>query len=140
MRVILDTNILLTGVISPRAAPARLLEAWIERRFTLISHELQLAEIREVSRRPKIRAWVRPAEIGRLVNQITALAEMPHSLPAVERSRDPRDDFLLALSDEGAADWLVTGDKNDLLALERHGPTHIVTASRFVAALNISGL
>jgi hypothetical protein len=137
VRVILDTNVLLSGVISPRAAPARLLEAWIERRFTLISHELQLAEIREVSRRPKIRALVRPAEIGRLVNQVTALAEMPDALPLVQRSRDPRDDFLLALCEQVTADWLVTGDKNDLLALGRHGRTHIVTAPRLAEVLDL---
>jgi len=137
VRVILDTNVLLSGVISPRAAPARLIEAWTDRRFTLISHDLQLAEIREVSRRPKIRTLVRPAEIGRLVNLIALLAERPAALPAVARSRDPRDDFLLALCEAGQADWLVTGDKNDLLALERQGSTRIATASELAGILRI---
>jgi hypothetical protein len=137
MRVILDTNILLSGLISPLGTPARLIEAWLDRRFILISHALQLDELREVSRREKMRALIRPAEAGRLINQIMLVAVMPDALPSVERSRDPRDDFLLALCDVGQADWLVTGDKDDLLSLRRHGRTHIVTAAQLVMELRL---
>ena len=121
MRVILDTNVLLSGLISPNGIPARLIEAWLDRRFVLVSHALQIDEIRDVSRRDKIRVLVRPAEVGRLVNQIGLVADMPADLPHVRRSPDPRDDFLLGLCEAGSADWLVTGNKDDLLALERHG-------------------
>ncbi len=131
MRVILDTNILLSGLITPNGTPARLIDAWLDRRFTLISHPIQLDEFRAVSRRDKIRALVRPSEAGRLVNQIAVLAEMPSRLPPVQRSRDPRDDFLLALCEASSADRLVTGDKDDLLALYQHGTTRIVTAAMF---------
>ena len=137
MRVILDTNILLSGLISLTGTPARLVEAWLDRRFTLVSHPLQLDELREVSRRDKIRRLIRPAEAGRLVNQIALVAEMPDALPVVERSNDPRDDFLLALCEAGSADWLVTGDKDDLLALARHGSTRIGTAAVLAEELNL---
>ena len=137
MRVILDTNILLSGLISPHGTPASLIEAWLDRRFTLVSHSLQLDELREVSRRDKIRQLIRPSEAGRLVNQIAAIADMPAALPQVERSSDPRDDFLLGLCEAGAAGWLVTGDKDDLLALKRHGRTKIVTAGAMAGQLTI---
>ncbi|WP_375380167.1 putative toxin-antitoxin system toxin component, PIN family [uncultured Sphingomonas sp.] len=137
MRVILDTNILLSGLIAPAGVPGRLIDAWLDRRFTLVSHSLQLDEFRAVSRRDKIRALVRPPEAGRLVNQIAALAQMPERLPPVERSRDPRDDFLLALCEAGAADRLVTGDKDDLLVLQRHGAAAIVSAAAFAIELGI---
>jgi putative PIN family toxin of toxin-antitoxin system len=137
LRVILDTNVLLSGIISPQGTPARLIHAWLDRRFTLISHALQLDEIREVSRRPKLRGLVKPVEIGRIVNQIMLVAELPDTLPLIERSRDPRDDFLLALCEKGAADWLVTGDKADLLSLERHDRTHIVTTAHFADVLGL---
>src|SRR3546814_6271319 len=90
---------------------------------------------RSVSRRDKIRKLIRPSEAGRLINQIAAVAEMPKRLPAIQRSRDPRDDFLLGLCEAGRADWLVTGDKADLLALDRHGAAQIVTASTFAGRL-----
>ena len=137
MRVILDTNILLSGLISPSGVPARLIEAWLERKFTLVSHAIQLDELREVTRRDKMRALIRPFEAGRLVNQIAVIANMPEKLPPAERSRDPRDDLLLALCEAGQADWLVTGDKDDLLALVRHAETKIVSASHFARELGI---
>src|SRR3546814_10526429 len=62
----LDTNVLLSGLISPAGVPARLIDAWLDGRFTLISHALQLDELREVSRRDKIRKLIRPSEAGRL--------------------------------------------------------------------------
>ncbi|MBV1692347.1 putative toxin-antitoxin system toxin component, PIN family [Novosphingobium sp. G106] len=128
---------MLSGLISPGGLPAKLTEAWLDRRFVLISHALQMDEIREVSRRDKIRALVRPAEVGRLVNQIVLIAEMPDALPHVRRSPDPRDDFLLGLCEAGHADWLVTGNKDDLLALKRHGKSQIVTAAKLAELLGI---
>jgi putative PIN family toxin of toxin-antitoxin system len=137
VRVVLDTNILLSGLISGRGTPARLIEAWLDHRFVLVSHALQIDEIRDVSRREKIRVLLRPAEAGRLVNQIMLVAEMPAALPHVRRSPDARDDFLLGLCEAGRADWLVTGDKNDLLALGRHGITKITTAAALAEHLGL---
>src|SRR3546814_13088866 len=91
-----------------------------------LSHALQIEEIRDVSRRDKIRALVRPAEVGRLVNQIGLVADIPADLPHVRRSPDPRDDFLLGLCEAGRADWLITGNKDDLLAPERPGSSRNV--------------
>lgn len=105
----------------------------------LVSHPLQLDELRDVTRRDRIRAHIRPANAGRLVNQIARLAELPEVLPRVERSPDPRDDFLLALCEAAGADWRATGDKADLLALERHGGTRIVTAGRLAVELRLEG-
>lgn len=137
MRAILDTNILISGLIAPDGVPARLIEAWTHGRFTLVSHAFQLDEFRGVSRREKIRVLVNPSQAGRLVNRIAAIAEMPARLTAIERSRDPHDDFLLALCEAGDVDRLVTGDKNDLLVLRRHATATIVTAAAFASELAI---
>lgn len=138
MRVILDTNIFISALVSTSGTPAGIVDAWVGGRFTLISHLLQLDELRTVTRRNKVRPFISPAAAGRLVNQIATIAAMPGALPPVERSRDPDDDFLLALCEAGEADWLVTGDKNDLLALGRHGRTRIVTAAAFAEALDVA--
>jgi uncharacterized protein len=52
-------------------------------------------------------------------------------LPTIRRSEDPADDFLLAMCEAGQADYLVTGDKSDLLALRPHDRTAILTARAF---------
>lgn len=137
MRVILDTNVIVSGLISPNGVPARLIEAWFDRRLVLISHTFQIDEVREVSRRDKVRALLRPSDVGRLINLISATADMPAYLPHVRRSPDPRDDFLLSLCIAGRADWLVTGDKDHLLALKRQDATNIVTAAVMAKQLGI---
>jgi putative PIN family toxin of toxin-antitoxin system len=137
VRIILDTNILLSGLMSSGCVPSRVVEAWLDHRFVLISHVIQLDELREVTRRDRIRVRLKPVEAGRLINQVKALTEMVDRLPPVQRSRDPRDDFLLALSEAAKADLLVTGDKDDFLSLERHGTTAIVTAATFAETLGL---
>lgn len=129
MRVVLDTNVLLSALISPTGPPGVLVAAWLDGRFVLISHARQLDELRDVTRREKLRRVIRPAQAGRLMNEIVRLADIPVRLPPVKRSPDPRDDYLLALCEAGRIDRLVTGDKADLLALERHGAARIVTAA-----------
>jgi len=54
----------------------------------------------------------------------------------VQRSPDPADDFLLALCEAAQADYLATGDKSHLLALDRHDGTRIVSARRLVDLLD----
>jgi putative PIN family toxin of toxin-antitoxin system len=132
MRVILDTNILVSALIRHDSIPGRILEAWFDDRFILLTHALQLEELRSVTRRPQIRALIRPSEAGRVVNQLRANAESVTQLPPIRRSDDPADDFLLAMCEGGQADYLVTGDKAGLLKLGTHGVSAIVTARAFL--------
>jgi predicted nucleic acid-binding protein len=48
-------------------------------------------------------------------------------LPRVALSSDPRDNYLLAMAIAGSADFLVTGDKRDLLVLKLYEGTKIIT-------------
>jgi len=91
--------------------------------------------LRATLHKPAIAARIKPHSAGRLVNALKDLAVTIASLPPVERSPDPTDDFLLALSEAGKADYLVTGDKSGLLALTRHRATLILSARDFAALL-----
>ena len=128
MRLILDTNILIAALITRGTPPDQLYKAWRDGQFTLITSELQVEEIRRVTRRDGIRFRIHPAEAGRLVNDLRRLAATIENLPTIDISPDPYDNFLLAMAQAGQADVLVTGDKRDLLALLRHQRTHILTA------------
>ena len=59
---------------------------------------------------------------------------MVDRLPTVDVSRDPDDNYLLAIAVAGLADFLLTGDKRDLLSLERHGSTRILTVRAFLSS------
>lgn len=135
MRVVLDTNILVSALISASGKPAAIYNAWESGQLTLLCCEEQIDELRSTLHKPRVAELIRPHKAGRLVNQIRRLAEDVSPLPKVKRSPDPNDDFVLALAEAGQADYLVTGDKSGLLALRRHKATHIVTAGVFCSAL-----
>ncbi|MEF8714989.1 MAG: putative toxin-antitoxin system toxin component, PIN family [Accumulibacter sp.] len=128
MRVILDTNILIAALISRGTSPDKLYEAWRDGHFTLLTSELQIEEIRRVTRREGIRFRIHQAEAGRLVNNLRHLATVIDHLSTVDVSPDPYDNFLLAMAQAGQADFLVTGDKRDLLSFSSHQGTRILTA------------
>lgn len=138
MRVVLDTNMLLSALFSRQSTAAKVVNAWRRGAFDLLTCELQLQEIREVTRRPNIRALIRPALAGELVNQLQSMAKWIDTLPPVSRSPDPFDNFLLSLAQAGQADVLVSGDKRGVLALKSHGACQIITLRQFVDSMNIA--
>ncbi len=134
MRVVLDTNILVSSLLVKSGHPVENFHTWRRRNFTLLSCEQQIDELRETLRKPSIRVRVKSSQAGRLINQIRNHGEMIESLPHVDRSSDPPDNFLLALCEAGKADYLVTGDKNGLLSLGSHKCTRIISSRHFAAS------
>ncbi len=131
MRVVLDTNFLVSALISATGNPADIYRYWEAGRFTLLTCAEQLVELRSTLQKPRVAVLIHPHHAGRVVNQLKRLAEDVSPLPHVERSPDPNDDFLLALSEAGKADYLVTGDKGGLLSLRRHKSARIISAKAF---------
>jgi hypothetical protein len=138
MRVVLDTNILISALMIQTGNPAAIYRAWQERQFTLLTCAEHLDELRATLRKPGIAERIKPYKAGGLVNEMKKLAESVDELPRVRCSADPTDDFLLALSQAGEADYLVTGDKSGLLALQYHKATRIVSARVFAELLHES--
>ncbi len=135
MRVVIDTNILVSALIAPAGKPACIIDAWLDGKFTLLTCARHVDELRSTLRKPKVADLIKPYSAGQLINQIRQLAQGVDPLPRVDRSADPTDDFLLSMSEGGKADYLVTGDKSGLLALGRHKVTRIVSAKEFAALL-----
>lgn len=133
MRLVVDTNILVSALLVEGSLPAHLVALWRAGRFDLVTAAEQLDELRRVSRYPKLRERLAPPLAGRLVNELRRVATVVPSLPRVAVCADPYDNYLLAMATAGAADFLVTGDKRDLLGLERHEGTRIVTVREFLA-------
>jgi putative PIN family toxin of toxin-antitoxin system len=133
MRVVLDTNILVSALLIQTGNPAAIYRAWREGRFTLLTCAEQFDELRATLRKSAIAERIKPYKAGGLVNELKKIAECVEALPRVRRSPDPGDDFLLGLCEAGRADYLVTGDKTGLLALEHHKDTRIVSARAFAA-------
>lgn len=133
MRVVLDTNILFSALISPHGAPDIIYRAWRAARFEVVTSRMQLDEIRRASRHPKFQAILQPAKVGAMVNNMQRAVVLDQLAIEVEVD-DPDDAFLLAMALAGDADYLVTGDRRaGLLQREHIGRTRIVTPAVFCA-------
>jgi uncharacterized protein len=129
VRLVLDTNILISGLLSQKGPPGLLLDLWEEGgSFSLVSAEEQIAELLRVSRYAKMRQRLNPTAVADLVTAMRELTVMAGPLPELDLLPDPNDNFVLAIAQVGRVDLLVTGDKRDLLALRMHAGARIVTA------------
>jgi putative PIN family toxin of toxin-antitoxin system len=120
-RAVLDTNVLVSALISPGGGSARLLLALHSGAFELLVSPLLLAELREVLRRDKFRRYVSEAEADAYVELIRSEAVVradPRS-SSESLSADPDDEYLIDLARDARADALVTGDAHllDLRAI-----------------------
>lgn len=135
LRAVADTNVFVSAVLTPGGTCDQLVTALLGLRWRLVASLLLLDEPTRVLLRPRLagqidRRGTTPAVLveARLVTQLADLAELvddPEVRPAV--TRDPDDDYLVALAEAAGVDALVAGDK-DLLAA--HPPTVPVLTPR----------
>lgn len=132
-KVVLDTNVLLSGIAYPASIPGKILSAWRAGSIDLLLSAYILEELRRVLPRLAHRHGLSDAEIDDLVDALAIQAEIiePESSNN-PRLRDAADepvlDTLLAALTISEADYLITGDK-DLLAVAERFP--ILTPAQF---------
>ena len=135
MRVVIDTNVVLSGLIKPGSVPGQVLRAWRDGSIRLVLSEFLIEEIAVTLARPKIQALVPwpAAQIDRCVLDLRAFCDVvePAGLN-FKYPRGPDDIPVLATLIASGADLLVTGDR-DLLVLREEFP--IETPAEFVRRL-----
>lgn len=135
LRVVLDTNVLLSGIAYPASVPGKILAAWRHGSIEVFLSAYILDELRRVLPRLAHRRGLNAAEIDDLVDALSIDAEVIDPLPGnASDLRDAKDQpllaTLLAAIKTSGGDYLVTGDK-DLLVLAERYP--IVTPTKFWA-------
>ena len=133
MRVVLDTNVLLSGIAYPTSIPGKIVAAWRHGSIEVVLSSFILNELRRVLPRLQNRHGFSKTQIDDLVDSLALLADMVEPEADFELAlRDVNDQpvlgTLLAARSGSGANYLVTGDK-DLLALANRYP--IVTPARF---------
>lgn len=135
LRVVLDTNVLLSGIAYPASVPGKILAAWRHGSVEVLLSDYILGELRRVLPRLAHRHGLSASEIDDLVDALSIQAEVIE--PATSSTpdlRDPNDQdvlgTLLAALQTSAADYLITGDKDLLLLADRHP---IITPADFWA-------
>ncbi|MBI3524151.1 MAG: putative toxin-antitoxin system toxin component, PIN family [Betaproteobacteria bacterium] len=133
LRVVLDTNVLLSGIAYPASVPGKILAAWRHGSVDVLLSAYILDELRRVLPRLAHRHGLTSAEIDDLVDALSIQAEVIEPLPGLEPDlRDAADQpvlgTLLAALKTSEANYLITGDK-DLLTMAERYP--IVTPAKF---------
>lgn len=127
-RVIVDTNLWISFLIGRELQSLKNLI--LSERIKLITTDQLIDEIVLVTSREKLRKYFNPAKVADLLSLLEIVSEKVRLKRIEKVCRDPKDDFLLALSKESKADFLITGD-NDLLEIKVYGKTEILNAKQF---------
>jgi len=131
MRVVLDSNVFLSALISPHGTADMIYRAWRAAKFDLVTSITQLDEIKRASRYPKFKNVLQPTRVGTMINNLQRAIILKQLTINIE-ANDPNDSFLLSMSIEGNADYLVTGDhRAGLLKKKKIERTHIITPAVF---------
>ncbi len=132
MRIVLDTNVLISGLFWPSGPPRTLLEKWLVGKVSVLASQEIIDEYRAVVRRLSQK---RSMDVTRLLERLLMLVDyvMVSPLPA-QICDDPDDDKFIAAAVAGRVKYIVTGDRA-LLRVKRFRRTEIVTPSTFLNSL-----
>ena len=132
-RIILDTNLWISFLITKNYN--HLDKLILTNNCVLLFSKELLNEFIEVSGRPKFKKYFSKEDIKLLLDTIVQCVDFIDVTTQSVGCKDVKDNFLLALSVDGRADYLITGD-NDLLSIGKYGKTKILTITNFMQEHN----
>jgi putative PIN family toxin of toxin-antitoxin system len=108
VRIVLDTNVLVSGLLNPHGPPGRIVDLFLEGTLTLLVDDRIADEYREVLRRPRFELEV--TEVAAVLALIDMAGERVAAAPTSIALPDPDDRPFLEVARAGRADALVTGN------------------------------
>jgi putative PIN family toxin of toxin-antitoxin system len=138
MRVVIDTNVVISRYLTPQGVAAQVLDHWKHGRFVLIVSDPILTEYQKVLSYDRIRSrhQLNEVEIAEVIGdfrEFATLVEPTEHLAVVKD--DPDDDKFLECAVAGEAEIIVSGDPH-LLALKQYRGIQILSPAAFLAFLN----
>jgi putative PIN family toxin of toxin-antitoxin system len=131
LRVVIDTNLYVSALINENSR--RRLNLVLENpAFEIVTDAALLKELTLVIFRPKFSRLVSDVQIRNFFKLLHERSVFFETTSIVKHSPDPKDDFLLALCQDSSSDFLITGNKLDLLDLKKFGQTEIVSLTQFI--------
>jgi putative PIN family toxin of toxin-antitoxin system len=129
MRLVLDTNVLISAILSPNSISAKILN-WGEDNGVILYSAATLNEVLSVLGRSKFSKYIDDNDIDGLSIRIKTVWLFVEILNQVQLCRDPKDDKFIDLALNGKASHLITGD-SDLLVLNPVENTSIINPRTF---------
>jgi uncharacterized protein len=110
-RVVIDPGVLVSAFISPRKAPALLVDAFLDGHFEVLFSPTLIAELTDVLGREKFAPHAADGRAAAFIAVLLDRAEMMQdAAPGSLKTADPEDDYLVALAQAHKADAIVSGD------------------------------
>jgi putative PIN family toxin of toxin-antitoxin system len=135
LRVVLDTNVLVSAAIS-NGKSRELLRKGIENQFSIITSDLILNELETALRRPKFKTS--KDEIDRIILALTLSSEVIDVKSKFQAVKEDRKDYMIInTAFDGRVDIIVTGDRH-LLELENFKGIKIITIESMLKLLHKS--
>jgi len=129
IRLVLDTNILISSILAPKSIPAQVLN-WGEDNGIILYSRDTLTELLSVLKRKKFAKYLELEEIEELSERIKTTWYRISIIQKVNLCRDKKDDKFIELALNGDASYLITGDQ-DLLVLHPIQDISILTPRDF---------
>lgn len=136
-RIVVDTNVLVSGAMLPNSIPARALRI-VENHHILLASEATMEELARVLMRPKLAPYIIEQEKRELFAKLDTLTEIVPIVHYITACRDPKDNMILEVAVNGDAHCIITGDA-DLLALHPFQSISILTPSAFLRSHSENG-
>ena len=129
VRIVVDTNLWISFLMS-LPTEQRLRRLLLSSKIDILFSREQFEELETTAKRRKFHRYFDSAQVDTLLQILVEIVEFIDVKSAVEICRDSKDNFLLALAQDGNANYLITRD-NDLLILKQFGTTKVVTLKEF---------
>jgi len=139
MIIVLDTNVIISAVLSPSGPPAEIISHWEASLFEVVTSPPLLVELERALEYPRVKKYLKtsPDEIDLLVKrlrQVATVVQPQHHLEVVEE--DPADNRVLECAVTGEASYIVTGNDH-LLKIQKYEEIAILKPAEFLVLLRL---
>jgi hypothetical protein len=137
MIIVLDTNVIVSALLSPKGAPAEIIRRWEADEFELVTSPPLITELKRALTYEQVQKYLKlsPEEIDAFLKRLRTMARIVEPQLTVEVIKeDPDDNRVLECALTGGAGYIVSGDKH-LLDLKEYRQIVILNPAGFLAAL-----
>jgi len=142
IRLVLDTNVLISAILSPRGKPAFILKLALGEVVELVLSRAIIEEMQKVLHYPKLlkllkRNKVSVEDVESFIDNLKIIAEITKGELVIDVIKDdPTDNIILSCAVEGGVDFIISGDSH-LLNLANFEEIEIVDPATFLKLTNI---
>jgi uncharacterized protein len=139
LRAVVDTNVLIRGLIRPQGSVGQLLKELTQRNFTLVYSMPLPEELVDVLGRPRFRTkyHVTDEVVQDAIRALLRFGEVVDPVRHIQACRDPKDDMVLEAAVAGRVDAILSTD-GDLVVLSPFEGIPVLGPGEFLARLKNS--